>query len=100
MEGKSVNVVLAENLRDLMAKSEKYRTQMALAKAAKVDQKTISNYLNPDARLDGTNGKIRSAKLSEVEMIARVLKVDVWQLLKPKVHKSDKQEQPALSEQQ
>lgn len=79
-EDDSINQVLARNLAFWM--SEAGLTQTALAKRAEVDQKTISNYLNPKQRVAGSKGKEPSAKLTELSKIARALAIDVWQLLR------------------
>jgi hypothetical protein len=46
-------------------------------------QTTISLYLSPDRRKPGKDGKAGSAKLTEVEMLARALEVEPWELLRP-----------------
>lgn len=75
---KHINQVVADNLAYWM--SEAKMTQMALAEKSGVSQKTISNYLNPDQRAEGSKGKPPSPKLTELDMIARALSVSVWQL--------------------
>jgi len=37
----------------------------------------------PDRRKPGKDGKAGSAKLTEVEMLARALEVEPWELLRP-----------------
>lgn len=81
MQNESINHVFAENLSALMA--AKKMTQAALASKSGVAQKTISNYLNPDQRAKGASGKSPSAKLTEVQMVAAVLDVEPWKLLRP-----------------
>jgi transcriptional regulator with XRE-family HTH domain len=76
----SINRVLARNLAYWM--SEAKLTQSALAEKAGVSQKTISNYLNPDQRVEGSKGKEPSAKLTELDKIANALAIGVWQLLR------------------
>jgi transcriptional regulator with XRE-family HTH domain len=75
---KDINLVVAENLRHWMTKAEV--TQAHLAGLAGVSQKTISNYLNPYQRTEGSSGKQGSPKLFELDLIARALGVEVWQL--------------------
>lgn len=82
---KSANVTLAENIRYWMKKRrlEGHEvTQMALAQAAGVSQKTISNYLNPEQREGGTTGREPSAKIAEVAKIAAALEVEMWKLMR------------------
>jgi len=82
-ENANINDVLARNLKAIM-EEKGFQSQAKLAEKAGVDQKTISNYLNPAQRLEGgTAGKPRSAKLAEVESIANALGVEVWELLQP-----------------
>lgn len=57
-------------------------TQAALAEAAGVSQKTISNYLNPQQRIEGVSGKQGSPKLYELDQIARALHIQVWHLVR------------------
>ena len=75
---KSINVVVAENLAYWMEQAE--LKQAALAERAGVSQKTISNYLNPEQRSGGSTGKEPSAKLAELDKIAKALAIEVWQL--------------------
>lgn len=79
-EGDSINRVLARNLAYWMREAK--LTQTALAERARVDQKTISNYLNPDQRATGAKGKEPSAKLTELAQIADALGIGTWQLLR------------------
>lgn len=78
MQGKDINLVVAENLRHWMRKAGV--TQAHLAALAGVNQKTISNYLNPYQRTEGSSGKQGSPKLYELDLIARSLGIEVWQL--------------------
>jgi transcriptional regulator with XRE-family HTH domain len=73
-----INEVVAENLAYWMGQAG--IKQAALAEKAKVSQKTISNYLNPDQRTEGSTGKDPSGKLSELDRIAKALSIEVWQL--------------------
>lgn len=79
-EGNSINRVLARNLAYWMGEAK--LTQAALAEKAGVNQKTISNYLNPDQRVEGSKGKEPSAKLTELNNIALALGISLWQLLR------------------
>jgi transcriptional regulator with XRE-family HTH domain len=75
---KDINRVVADNLAYWMG--ERKLTQQALAVEAKVSQKTISNYLNPAQRTEGSRGKPGSPKLVELDRIAHALGVELWQL--------------------
>lgn len=77
-----INAVLAANLRHFMT-AKGITAQTALATSAGVAQRTISNYLNPANRTEGATGNAPSAKLSELESIAKALNVEVWELLRP-----------------
>lgn len=78
---KPINLVVAENIAQAMERRN-IRTQAELAKRSGVAQRTISNYLNPANRVQGASGKQPSAKLSELEQIARALDVETWDLLR------------------
>lgn len=80
MTAKPINEVLAENLLHFMKKRE--LTQSALAAKCGIGQTTISLYLAPTRRKIGARGKPPSAKLSEVEMLAGALGVEIWELLR------------------
>lgn len=73
-----INEVVAQNLAYWMEQAG--LKQAALAEKAGVSQKTISNYLNPEQRTEGSSGKDPSGKLSELDRIARALSIEVWQL--------------------
>lgn len=75
-----INQILAENLAHFMR--ERHLNQVGLSKRSGISQRSISNYLNPDARASGKSGKAPSAKLSEVELIADSLDIEAWQLLR------------------
>lgn len=77
-----ITELLARNLREYMNAGE-LSTQAALGKKSGVDQKTISNMLNPKNRAEGTTGKLPSATLAAVEKVADALGVGVWELLSP-----------------
>ena len=78
---RSINEVLAENLRYFMEKAE--MTQASLALRAGMGQTTVSLYLSPDRRAAGKTGKEPSAKLAEVGRLADALGVELWELLRP-----------------
>lgn len=78
--GKHINRIVADNLAYWMR--EEKVTQAALAQRAGISQKTVSNYLNPDQRSEGTMGKPPSPKLTELALIADALHVQVWQMLR------------------
>ena len=78
---KSENDVIAENLRRLMGQRGMVQTQVA--EKSGVGQTTVSNYLNPGNRKPGAKGKVPSAKVSELEMIAAALGVECWELMRP-----------------
>ena len=86
-----MNDVLATNLARFMAAQG--HTQSSLAKRSGVAQRTIGNYLQPNAREVGSRGKPGSAKLTELAMIAAALQVATWQLLVPEI---DPQHLPEL----
>lgn len=75
-----INLILAKNLRALMA--EQGLTQMQLSKRSGVAQTTISLYLNPDKRSAGSKGRPPSAKLAEAQALAEALGVEMWELLR------------------
>lgn len=78
---KPINEILAHNIAECMA-LRNIRNQAELAKKSGVAQRTISNYLHPQNRVKGASGKPPSAKLSEVEQIAKALDVETWDLLR------------------
>jgi transcriptional regulator with XRE-family HTH domain len=82
MAAKSVNAVLADNLRYWMGQSG-ISSQEQLAAKSGVSQRTISNYLNPENRQESATGKEPSAKLTELDKIAGALGVGVWDLVRP-----------------
>lgn len=61
---------------------ERGLNQVSLSKKCGISQRSISNYLKPEARAAGKTGKAPSAKLSEVELIAEGLGIEAWQLLR------------------
>lgn len=80
-QNKTLNQILAENLSYFMAKIG--MTQAQLGRAADMGQTTVSLYLNPQRRLTGKSGKEPSAKLAEVQRLAKALQVEPWELLRP-----------------
>lgn len=79
MARKSLNQVLAENLRSLMG--DHGLSAAELGRRAKVAPNTIGNYLRLDEPQHTARGKERSAKLTEVEAIAAVLGIHPMALL-------------------
>lgn len=77
----TVSAILATNLSRLM--EEKSLTQVALATKTGIGQTTISLYLNPERRQEGTSGKPPSPKLEIVQVLAEALGVELWELLRP-----------------
>lgn len=75
------NDVLARNLEVLM--EHRGMKQKALGVAAEIGQTTISLYLHPGNRKTSTSGKVPSAKIGEVQRLAKALRVETWQLLYP-----------------
>lgn len=77
-----INEVLAANLAHFMKK--RGHTQVSLAKKSGLAQRTIGNCLKPKLRAtESKSGKAPSAKLTEVQMLATALGVEVWELLRP-----------------
>lgn len=81
MASTPINNVLARNLALFMERRDGM-TQMELSVKSGVGQTTISLYLHPENRKPGANGKNPSAKLAEVEMLAKALGVQIWELLR------------------
>lgn len=81
MSKRSINEVLAENLKHYMD-AQKLK-QTALGKRADMAQTTISLYLDPSRRVPSKSGKVPSANLGDVERLATALGVEVWELLRP-----------------
>lgn len=93
MDASQANLTLAENLRRLMG--ERGWTQKQMESASGVKQTTISLYMRPDARIQGKDGKAGSAKLTEVEAVAKAFGLNAWELLRPH---SDSQARPTDEE--
>lgn len=93
MDASQANLTLAENLRRLM--DERGWTQKQMESASGVKQTTISLYMRPDARIQGKDGKAGSAKLTEVEAVAKAFGLTAWELLRPY---SDSQARPTDEE--
>ena len=81
MSKRSINEVLAENLKHYMAAQKLKQTK--LGELADMAQTTVSLYLNPARRLPSKSGKVPSANLGDVERLAIALGVEVWELLRP-----------------
>ena len=95
MAANPINEVLAANLAYFMA--QRGLTQKALAEKCGVGQTTISLYLNPSRRKSGIGGKPASAKLSEVEMLAKSLDVEIWEMLR-QLSKDERQAQTQIEQ--
>lgn len=65
--------VLSQNLDRLMQGSKEYNAQAAVARKAKVDQKTISRIIH----------KTNEPSLDKLERIAAVFGLQPWQMLVP-----------------
>ena len=78
---KPINRILAENLLRCMA-VRGISTQQALAKRAGLSQRAIGYYLHPEQRPPSKSGKEPSAKLAELEQLARALGTEPWDLLR------------------
>lgn len=78
---KSINEVLAENL-EYFRKLRGFKSQKALGDKAGLSQTAIGYYLHPERRSKGKSGREASAKLAEVEQLARALSVEIWELLR------------------
>lgn len=81
MDVSPANQALAENLRRLMEETD--LTQMGVEARSGVKQTTISLYLRPGARAQGKDGKAGSAKLTEVDQLAKSFGLEAWELLRP-----------------
>jgi transcriptional regulator with XRE-family HTH domain len=81
MSKRSINEVLAENLKHYMGAQG--LKQKALGEQAGMAQTTVSLYLNPGRRQPSKSGKVPSANLGDVERLAAALEVEVWELLRP-----------------
>lgn len=79
MEKRPINHVLADALNFFMSD---YWSNLSLARASGVAESTIRNYRTPDKRDQGKSGKPSSAKLTEVELIAVAMGLEVADLLK------------------
>lgn len=80
MSVKPINEVLAGNLAHFM--ELRGLKQQSLANKCGMAQTTVSLYLNPSRRKISASGKTPSAKLSEVEQLAKSLDIEIWQLLR------------------
>jgi transcriptional regulator with XRE-family HTH domain len=84
MGAKTLNQVLGTNLKAIL--DARGLSNLALSKMAGVSANTIGNYIKAgedgaDREISPSSGKERSAKLTEVEMIAAALDVDPLSLL-------------------
>lgn len=79
---KSIEVMFAESLAYWMEKKE-FHAQAALAKKAGLDQKTISNCLNPAQRAVTATGRDKTPSLGTVGRLASALGIPAWVLLRP-----------------
>lgn len=79
MASRDVNTVVAQNLAFHM--KERKETQSSLARKSGVGQTTIGVYLDPDRRKLSATGKMPSAKISELALLADALEIHVWELL-------------------
>ena len=80
MSAKPINEVLAANLAHFM--ELRGLKQQSLANKCGMAQTTVSLYLHPSRRKISASGKTPSAKLSEVEQLAKSLDIEIWQLLR------------------
>lgn len=74
----------SEALRYWMDRRE--MTQAALATRSGVGQTTISLYLRPAARSQTARGTTGSPTLANIEALAKALRIDVLDLLRPASH--------------
>lgn len=75
----SLNELLVANLGRI--KDARDLTLPYIAKQCGLSQRTIGYYLDPDKRAPTRSGKLGSAKLNEIDALARGLGVSVWDLL-------------------
>jgi len=71
----NVRLVLAENLKKLMAEHPELGTQMKLARRCGVSQTSIGQFLRPE------NGLVKGPLLIQVEKVAQAFGLYTWQLL-------------------
>lgn len=71
--------IVASNLEALMANSKFFKTQAAVGKAAKVDQKTIGRILN----------RTNEPSLDVIAKVAKVFDLEPWQMLVPHLEPSN-----------
>jgi transcriptional regulator with XRE-family HTH domain len=72
---------LAVNLAYYMGRAK--LSQNGLAKLSKIPQTTISLLLHPERRIPLKSGKTPSPTLSQIEVLARFLGCEAWELLRP-----------------
>jgi transcriptional regulator with XRE-family HTH domain len=80
MKAATVNQLLATNLARLM--QARGLNQERLAAKCGMGQTTVSLYLHPERRKPTATGKEGSAKLADVALMARALRVEVAELLR------------------
>lgn len=90
MRKETLSDVFARNLQTAMRQYQGGAgiTQLALAKASKVPQTTISLFLSPHRRL-ATDGKTKPGPtLERIGMLADALKIEPWLLLHPNMEQA------------
>ncbi len=75
MAKRTARHLVALNLKRLMSQDPLLRTQKAVAEKAQIAQTAVGYMLNPDTVA------MASPKLDTVEKVAKVFKLEVWQLL-------------------
>lgn len=85
MKKESVVFVVARRLQQTMDAHDPPLTESALGLSAKVSPRTVANFLRPKSRQASASGKQPSGKLTELEMLAGALKLEVADLVKPAV---------------
>ncbi len=91
MDSPSVVQTVAAALAHFMRRAE--IKEAALGKKAGVSPRTVGNFLRPHLRQPGASGKAPSGKLTELEMIARALGIQVVDLVGFKTPEEAEQEQ-------
>lgn len=89
---KSVNQILADNLRQLMMRPDcAYRTANALGVKAGIDPQTVRYLLDPAKRANAKKAGAHSPQIDKLEAIAKVLGCQVWELLHPDIEAARKE---------
>lgn len=78
---KPITQVVAEAIAYYMQTQDPPLKEAALGDAAGVSPRTVGNFLRPEKRQPGASGKTPSGKLTELEMIAKALRVSVADLV-------------------